>query len=90
MDFIMLLLLMVQQPPEKPPEPAATSREEALLEEIAQSGRTLDAGDRATARVAAPPQVPAGAPPLLSFRYYDGKQRYRFGDVDLMLDDAGH
>jgi len=90
MYFIVLLLLMAEQPPAQPPKPAAASREQALLEEIAQSGRTLEAGDKASARVAVQAQVPAGAPPLLTFRYYEGKQHYRFGDVDLMLDDAGH
>jgi hypothetical protein len=88
MCFIALLLLMGQQPPAQRMEPA--SQEQALIEEIARSGRTLEAGDSASSRVAAQTQVPAGAPPLLSFRYYEGKQHYRFGDVDLMLDDAGH
>jgi hypothetical protein len=27
---------------------------------------------------------------LLSFRYYEGKQHHRFGNSELMLDDAGH
>jgi|HubBroStandDraft_1064217.scaffolds.fasta_scaffold426063_2 hypothetical protein len=91
MYFIVVLLLMVQQqPPAQPPKSAEAPREQALLDEIAQSGRTLEAGDKASARVATQAQVPAGAPPLLSFRYYEGKQHYRFGDVDLMLDDAGH
>jgi hypothetical protein len=26
----------------------------------------------------------------LSFRFFEGKQRHRFGDLDLVLDDAGH
>jgi len=91
MYFIVLLLLMGQQkPPVQPPQSAAGTQEEVLIEEIARSGRTLEAGDSASSRVAAQAQVPAGAPPLLSFRYYEGKQHYRFGDVDLMLDDAGH
>jgi hypothetical protein len=91
MYFIVVLLLMVQQqPPAQPPKSAAAAQEQALLEEIAQSGRALEAGVRSSARVAVQAQVPAGAPPLLSFRYYEGKQHYRFGDVDLMLDDAGH
>jgi hypothetical protein len=88
--FIVLLLWMAQQPTEQRAAPAETSQEQALIEEIARSGRTIEAGDTASLRVAVPAQVPAGAPPLLSFRYFEGKQRYRFGDVDLMLDDAGH
>lgn len=91
MYLIVLLLLMgQQQPPAQPPQSAEASQEQVLLDEIAQSGRTLEVGDKASARVAVQTQVPAGAPPLLSFRYYEGKQHYRFGDVDLMLDDAGH
>jgi hypothetical protein len=90
MHFILLLLLMAQQPPAQRTEPAEASPEQALVEEIARSGRTLEAGDKASARVVVSTQVPPGAPPLLSFRYYEGKQRHRFGDVDLMLDDAGH
>jgi hypothetical protein len=27
---------------------------------------------------------------LLSFRFFEGKQRHRFGDLDLVIDDAGH
>jgi hypothetical protein len=35
-------------------------------------------------------QVVPGMAPLLSFRYYEGRMRHRFGNVDLVLDDAGH
>ena len=35
-------------------------------------------------------QIAPGAPPLLSFRYFPGADRHRFGKLDLMLDDAGH
>jgi len=31
-----------------------------------------------------------GAPPLLSFRYFDASDRGRFGNVGLMIEDAGH
>jgi hypothetical protein len=27
---------------------------------------------------------------LISFRYFDGRQRHRFGGLDLVLDDASH
>jgi hypothetical protein len=42
------------------------------------------------ARVAPKPQIAPGPPPLLSFRYYEGKLHHRNNDSDLMLDDAGH
>jgi len=60
------------------------------IREIAASGRVTEAGETPDQRVATRAQVAPGAPPLLSFRYYEGKQHHRFGDVDLMLDDAGH
>jgi hypothetical protein len=31
-----------------------------------------------------------GAPPVLSFRYFDAADRGRFGNLGLMTDDAGH
>jgi hypothetical protein len=34
--------------------------------------------------------VPPGVPPVLSFRYMEGSRRHRFGDLGLMVDDAGH
>jgi hypothetical protein len=34
--------------------------------------------------------VPPGVPPVLSFRYMEGSRKHRFGDMDLMVDDAGH
>jgi hypothetical protein len=38
-----------------------------------------------------PPRLLApGAPPLLSFRYFDASDRGRFGNLGLMTDDAGH
>jgi hypothetical protein len=36
------------------------------------------------------PSVPPGVPPVLSFRYMEGSRKHRFGDLDLMVDDAGH
>ncbi len=61
-----------------------------LIGEIAQSGCVLEIGE-ATAKSADPrSQLAPGAPPLLSFRYFEGSDRGRFGKLDLMLDDAGH
>jgi hypothetical protein len=34
--------------------------------------------------------VAPGAPPILSFRYFAGAERHRFGNLDLVIDDAGH
>ena len=73
-----------------PPQQSREERARELILEIADSGRVLEAGDR-QARLADPRRLLApGLPPLLSFRYFQGADRGRFGKLDLMLDDAGH
>jgi hypothetical protein len=64
--------------------------EETLVEQIAESGRCVTLGDTADSRVAIWPRIAPGPPPLLSFRYYQGKTHQRFSNSELMLDDAGH
>ncbi|MGH9661989.1 MAG: hypothetical protein ACRD96_25805 [Bryobacteraceae bacterium] len=66
---------------------AASAEADRLTRAVAASGRVLEIGlDRlATVRDIAP-----GAPPLLSFRFFEGKSRHRFGEFDLVMDDAGH
>jgi hypothetical protein len=60
------------------------------IEEISRSGRVLEIGE-ARDRLADPrQQIAPGAPPILSFRYFLGADRHRFGKLDVMLDDAGH
>lgn len=59
---------------------------ETLVKEVAQSGRVLTLVPALDDSV----RVAPGAPPLLAFRYLDGRQRGRFGGIDLVLDDAGH
>jgi len=57
---------------------------------IARSGRVLEIGE-AKHRLADPTKsIAPGAPPLLSFRYFQGADRHRFGNMNVMLDDAGH
>jgi hypothetical protein len=63
---------------------------ERLTRQIAASGRVLQIAVSDSERVSPQPQIAPGAPPLLSFRFFEGKQRHRFGDMDLVLDDAGH
>ena len=41
-------------------------------------------------RLSPPPLIAPGAPPVLSFRYFDASDRGRFGNLGLMTDDAGH
>ena len=60
------------------------------VEEISEVGRWAEIGESPDVRVAPLPMIAPGPPPLLSFRYYEGKSHHRFGNSDLMLDDAGH
>lgn len=69
----------------------ALSPEAALLTRVvAASGRVLEIATPVAERVAPRPAIAPGAPPLLSFRFFEGKSRRRFGDFDLVMDDAGH
>ena len=61
-----------------------------LTKEIAASGQAVEVAIPPSERVAPPPQIAPGPPPLLSFRYYEGQRRHRFSNAELMLDDAGH
>ena len=65
-------------------------RDLTLVQQIADSGRCADLAESPDQRVVTRPMVAPGPPPLISFRYYEGKQHHRFGNAELMLDDAGH
>ena len=52
--------------------------------------RIVSAGDSPDWRVGPGMRIAPGPPPLVSFRYYEGKLHQRFGNSELMLDDAGH
>ena len=74
-----LLMLMYWQP-----------NSDIVIQKIAQSGRVIEA-IAPSERLRDPgSQVSPGAPPILAFRYFDGAARHRFGNLDLMVDDAGH
>jgi hypothetical protein len=62
----------------------------SLVMQIAASGRMVSIGESPSQRIAALPRLAPGQPPLLSFRYFEGKDRRRFSGLDLLLDDAGH
>jgi hypothetical protein len=62
----------------------------ALVMQIAASGRAVSIGQSPSERIAALPVLAPGQPPLVSFRYFEGKDRRRFSGLDLVLDDAGH
>jgi hypothetical protein len=61
-----------------------------VTKEIAASGQVVGLAATPSERVAPPVEIAPGQPPLLSFRSYEGQQRHRFSNTELMLDDAGH
>jgi hypothetical protein len=68
----------------------ASSEHAALIRQVADSGRVLELAVPPSQRLTPPARIAPGMPPLLSFRFFEGKQRHRFGDLDLVIDDAGH
>ena len=63
---------------------------ETLTRQVLDSGRVVEIATAASERLAPVERIAPGAPPLLSFRFFEGKARHRFGDLDLVMDDAGH
>ncbi len=61
-----------------------------LIEAIALSGRVVDDSEPPSERLSPPGLIAPGAPPVLSFRFFDASDRGRFGNLGLMTDDAGH
>ena len=61
-----------------------------LIEAIALSGQVVAMMESPSERVSPPQLIAPGAPPVLSFRYFDAADRGRFGNLGLMTDDAGH
>ena len=66
------------------------NHEQALIAQVAASGRVLEIGVSPSERVTGRPEIAPGSAPLLSFRFFEGKQRHRFGELHLVIDDAGH
>jgi hypothetical protein len=61
-----------------------------LIEQIAASGQIVEIATPVAERLSPRAQITPGAPPLLAFRMLEGTLRHRFGDLGLVLDDAGH
>jgi hypothetical protein len=61
-----------------------------LIEAIVMSGRVPGSIEPPSERLSPPKLIAPGAPPVLSFRYFDANDRGRFGNLGLMTDDAGH
>ena len=62
----------------------------SLTRDVAASGQVVGLAISPSDRISVHAQIAPGAPPLLAFRYYEGRQRHRFNGTELMLDDAGH
>lgn len=62
----------------------------ALIQAIVLSGRVVEMCEPPSERLSPPGLIAPGAPPVLSFRYFDASDRGRFGNLGLMTDDAGH
>ena len=60
------------------------------IERLVASGAVVEVATPASERLAPSIRIAPGAPPTLGFRLIEGKLRHRFGDLDLVLDDAGH
>ena len=71
------------------PRPPITDRE-ALTRSVAESGRVVSIAEPPSDRLQPPAALAPGAPPLLGFRLLEAKSRHRYGNLDLVMDDAGH
>jgi hypothetical protein len=85
----------VRGPVDRPATPVSQPVEHSHAQASEDHGnidvsRCLMAGESPSERVSPRQMIAPGLPPLLSFRYYEGRAHYRFGNNDLMLDDAGH
>lgn len=69
---------------------ALDERTANLVEQVSASGQVVEIATPASERLAPSDRIAPGVAPLLGFRMMEGKLRHRFGDLDLVLDDAGH
>jgi|GEM_PF-6917132 len=60
------------------------------VQQVSISGRCVTLAESPGSRVSPPHEITPGQPPILAFRYYEGKLHHRYSNSDLMLDDAGH
>jgi hypothetical protein len=68
----------------------ASPEVDRLTKQVIESGRVVEIAVPPSQRLAPQPKIAPGAPPLISFRLFDGRMRHRFSNLDLVLDDAGH
>jgi hypothetical protein len=68
----------------------ARGEAERLTRLVAQSGQVVEIAVTPSERLRPAQKIAPGAPPLVSFRMFDGRMRHRFSNLDLVMDDAGH
>ena len=68
----------------------ASQQLEMLTREVARSGRVVEIAEPAARRLEERVRLAPDAPPMSSFRLFEGKMRHRYGNLDLVMDDAGH
>jgi hypothetical protein len=61
-----------------------------LVNQVVASGQVVEIATPSSERLTPSTRIAPGAPPTLAFRMIEGQLRHRFGDLDLVLDDAGH
>jgi hypothetical protein len=69
---------------------AFDERTAGVVEQIAACGQVVEIATPSSERLTPSARIAPGAPPTLGFRMIEGKLKHRFGDLDLVLDDAGH
>jgi hypothetical protein len=69
---------------------AAPDSTAILIHRVAESGRVQEIGILLSDRISPPPEIAPGAPPILSFRLFEGLSKHRYSNLDLVMDDAGH
>jgi hypothetical protein len=87
---ILLIPLWWAAFPAAPDNETRDDKVRRLVEEIDRSGQVLMIAEKADDRAEPPPRLAPGDPPLLAFRYFEGQSKHRFGQLDLVMDDAGH
>lgn len=92
MTTLMLWMMLASPAQTTPANPNAQPPRDmpALWKLIAESGRVLMIAEKSSDRLNPPGRLAPGKPPILAFRYFDGQRRHRFGELDLVMDDAGH
>ena len=66
------------------------TEEDRLLQAILSGGRLELLVVTSQERLRPLGTLAPGDPPVLAFRYLEDRRRHRFGELDLMMDDAGH